>query len=142
MNKISIVLSFALTILTGQVMADANKPLALRKIMQELEINMKSITDGISTQNWDVVKDSAEKIAQHPTPPFFEKLKILSYVGSNIGQYKKFNGNTSDAAELLNKAAEKKDNQAVSQAYLQLKNSCVECHDRFLKPFVKHFYDE
>ena len=63
--------------------ADKAKPLALRKIMQDLGKDMQAITDGIAREDWVLVAKTAPRIANHPQPPMGERMRILAFVGSN-----------------------------------------------------------
>ncbi len=74
--------------------ADANdsgiKPLVFRTIMQELNKNMQTVTDAISRGDWNQVAKTAPLIADHPQPPLAEKVRILSFAGSDVSKFKNF----------------------------------------------------
>ena len=116
------------------------KPLALRKIMQDLGKNMQVITDGISREDWEMVARVAPLIADHPQPPLAEKMRILSFVGSDAGKFKSHDEKTHQAARALEQAAMRSDGQAVISSFATLQSSCLACHQSFRKPFVEHFY--
>lgn len=118
------------------------KPLALRKIMQDLGKNMQIITDGISREDWEMVAKVAPLIADHPQPPLAEKMRILSFVGSDMGKFKSHDEKTHRAAQALEQAAAHSDGQAVISSFATLQNSCLACHQGFRKPFLEHFYGQ
>jgi len=118
------------------------KPLALRKIMQDLGKNMQVITDGISREDWEMVAKVAPLIADHPQPPLVEKMRILSFVGSDMGKFKSHDEKTHRAAQALEQAAARSDGQAVISSFATLQNSCLACHQGFRKPFLEHFYGQ
>lgn len=120
--------------------AHAAEPLALQKIMKDMGRNMQVITDGISRGDWELVEKTAPLIADHPTPPFGEKLRILGFVGTNMDKYKDYDGETHDHAQAAGKAAKAKDGRGVILAFEKLQTSCYNCHSEFRKPFVEHFY--
>jgi cytochrome c556 len=120
--------------------AHAAEPLALQKIMKDLGKNMQLITDGISRGDWELVEKTAPLIADHPKPPFGEKLRILAFVGTNMSKYKDHDGETHDQAQAVGKAAKAKDGPGVILAFQKLQTSCYNCHSEFRKPFVEHFY--
>jgi cytochrome c556 len=120
--------------------AHAAEPLALQKIMKDLGKNMQLITDGISRGDWELVEKTAPLIADHPKPPFGEKLRILGFVGTNMNKYKDYDGETHDHAQAVGKAAKAKDGREVILAFEKLQTSCYNCHNEFRKPFVEHFY--
>ena len=116
------------------------KPLALRKIMQDMGKNMQVVTDGISREDWEMVARAAPLIADHPQPPLAEKMRILSFVGADAGKFKGHDERTHQAARALEQAAVRSDGQAVISSFATLQNSCLACIQRFRKPFVENFY--
>lgn len=116
------------------------EPLVLQKVMKDLGKHMQAITDGISREDWAVVEKMAPLIGEHPQPPLSEKTRIIGFMGSNMGKFKAYDGETHEAAHVLAEAAKNKDGQAVINAFQTLQTSCYNCHREFRKPFVKHFY--
>ena len=137
------VIGTLLAIVSSMTWADDNaeaKPLALRKIMQDLGKNMQVITDGISREDWELVAKIAPLVADHPQPPLGEKMRILSFVGTDAGKFKDYDGKTHEQAQAIGKAAKAKDGPGVILAFQKLQTSCYNCHSEFRKPFVGHFY--
>lgn len=122
--------------------ADKTEPLALRKIMQDMGENMQDITGSISREDWAMVAKIAPLIAEHPQPPLFEKMRILSFIGSDAGKFKNFDAQTHEEALVLEQAATRSDGHAVIASFATLQNSCLACHQRFRKPLVEHFYGQ
>lgn len=121
---------------------DKAKPLALRKIMQDLGKNMQGVTDGISREDWEMVRRIAPLIADHPELPLAEKMRILSFVGADAGKFKGYDEKTHQAARALEEAAARSDGKNVIAAFANLQNSCLTCHQSFRKQFVEHFYGQ
>ena len=127
----------------AQAWADWNttaEPMELRRIMRELGKNMQVVTDAISREDWVRVTDTAPHIAEHPQPPLGEKMRILGFVGSDAGRFKRFDEQTHQAARALEQAAKRGDGQSVIASFAALQNSCLACHQNFRKPFMEHFY--
>jgi cytochrome c556 len=122
--------------------AQAGEPLALQQVMRDLGKNMQVITDGISRGDWEQVEKTAPLIADHPQPPFSEKLRIMSFMGTNMGKFKAHDGETHEQALAVGKAAKAKDGQGVILAFQKLQTSCYSCHSEFRKPFIEHFYGQ
>lgn len=118
----------------------AAEPMALQKVMKDLGKNMQAVTDGISREDWALIEKTAPLIGDHPQPPLSEKMRIIGFVGSNMGKFKAYDGETHEAAEVLALAARNKDGHAVINAFQTLQTSCYNCHREFRKSFVKHFY--
>ena len=122
--------------------ADKAKPLALRKIMQDLGKNMQGVTDGISREDWEMVGKIAPLIADHPQPPLVEKMRILKFVGADAGKFKGYDEKTHEAAKALEQAAARSDGQSVISSFAMLQNSCLGCHQNFRQPFLEHFHGQ
>ncbi|MDP2784522.1 MAG: cytochrome c [Sulfurimicrobium sp.] len=120
--------------------AQAAEPLALQKVMKDLGKNMQTITDGISREDWELVEKTAPLIADHPQPPMTEKMRIMGFMGANMGKFKAHDGETHEQAQAVGKAAKAKDGQGVISAFQKLQTSCYNCHSEFRKPFMEHFY--
>ncbi|ACV27439.1 cytochrome c [Kangiella koreensis] len=116
------------------------EPMALRLIMQDLELNMQRIASAIIREDLAAVAELAPLVADHEQPPMTEKMRILSFMGTEAGTFKSLDGVTHDTAMMLKEVAEKNDGDAVIKTYADLLQSCVACHQKFKQPFVNHFY--
>ena len=121
--------------------AHATQPLELRKIMKDLGKNMQAITDGISREDWELVEKTAPLIADHPQPPMAEKMRIMSFMGTNMGKFKAHDGETHEPAQAVGKAAKAKTARA-SYSPSRSSRPAVTTATGFRKPFVEHFYGE
>lgn len=117
-------------------------PLKLRRIMQELDQDMQSVTRAISREDWEAVALIAPRIADHPQPPLAEKARILNFVGRDAGKFRGYDKQTHEAASAMQKAAMQEDGRQVITEFSRIQNSCLSCHQDFRKPFVEHFYVE
>lgn len=117
-----------------------SEPMALRLIMQDLELNMQRIASAIVREDLATVAELAPLVADHDEPPMTEKMHILSFMGSDAGAFKSLDGVTHDTAMMLKEVAENDDGDAVIKIYADLLESCVACHQQFKQPFVDHFY--
>jgi len=120
--------------------SNSTESLALRKIMSDMGKNMQVITDGISREDWKLVEKAALQLAEHPQPPFTEKIRILSFVGSDVSIFKEHDKKTHDTAIALGGAAAEEDGSRVISVFSSLQNTCLTCHQRFRKSFQEHFY--
>jgi len=136
----SLIAVFATLLAIGTTGAQAAEPLALRKVMRDLGSNMQVITDGISRGDWERVEKTAPLIADHPQPPLSEKMRIMSFMGSDMGKFKAHDSETHAQAQAVGKAAKAGDGAGVILAFQKLQSSCYDCHREFRKPFVNHFY--
>ncbi len=110
--------------------------------MQDLSMNMQAVTDGISREDWPLVAKIAPRIADHPQPPLAEKMRILSFIGSDAGKFKDYGEKNHQAGQELKRAAMRQDGPAVIAAFATLQNGCLTCHQSFRKSFQEHFYGQ
>ena len=122
------------------VASPAEEPLALQRIMKDMGRNMQTITDGLSREDYALVEKAALAIADHPQPPLGEKMRILSFVGSNTARFNAFDGETHDNATALARASKSGNGEEAIAVFQKLQSSCLACHQAFRKPFVDHFH--
>lgn len=120
--------------------AQAAEPLELRKIMKDLGKSMEIVTDAISREDWSLVERTAHLIAEHPQPPLSEKMRIITFMGTNMSKFKGFDEQTHGAASEMAAAALEKHGQKVISAFQKIQSSCLGCHQAFRPEFVAYFY--
>lgn len=133
-------ISTSACLLFATIGAQAAEPLALQQIMKDMGKNMQVVTDGISREDWVLVEKTASLIADHPQPSFSEKMRIVGFMGADMGKFKAHDGETHEHALAVGKAAKAGDGHGVILAFQKLQDSCYSCHSEFREPFVKHFY--
>ncbi len=116
------------------------KDLALKKIMKDLGAGMQTVTDAIAREDWQLVEKAAPQIADHPQPPLGEKMRIIAFMGTDMGKFKGYDGEVHKSAETLGQAAKSKDGVAVIAAFQSIQTACYGCHRDFREGFIKHFY--
>ena len=142
LSKIATVLLLTISTI-ATTWADETPPknaMVLRQIMQELDNNMQLTNHAISREDWDVVAKTALLIAEHPEPPFGEKLRIMMFFGRDISRLKQLDGQTHQAAKNLATEAKTGNRQNIMRSFNTLEQSCTNCHQQFKNAFVKHFY--
>lgn len=133
-------LFFALSAGAVAETADGAREMALKKIMKDLGVGMQAVTGGISMEDWPLVEKTAPLIADHVQPPMAEKLRIMAFMGTDMGKFKGYDTEVHMAAESLEKAAKAKDGEAVISAFNAVQKACYGCHRDFRKQFLQHFY--
>lgn len=128
--------------LAPSVGAADRKPLELRKIMQELGEQMQLVAGAISREDWEAVIEAAPKIAKHRAPPFTEKARIMAFLGSHASEFRAADRVTHDAAMQMGGAAQRRDGEAVIQAYADVQQACLACHQAHRQSFRAHFYGD
>lgn len=146
-GRTHVIVTFALcATVTGTLLlapaqgASETEPLELRRIMRELGANMQIVTDAVSREDWPLAAQTARKIANHNEPPLGEKLKILSFLGSDAVNFRGADQAAHEAATIMAQAASKRDRKAVIAAFAKVQSACLSCHAPFRKRFLAHFY--
>lgn len=138
---LSIPASLAATAMPVQAV-EPQPPMALRGVMQQLGRDMQAVTGAISREYWAVVADLAVRIARHEQPPAREKLRILGWLGSEVGKFRGLDGEVEQAATALGEAAGRGDGAGVIAAFTKTQQSCLSCHQAFRQSFLEHFYGQ
>ncbi len=126
------------TLLTAS--AHAGEPLHLQAIMKEMGRAMQVITDGIAREDWALIAAAAPRISAHDQPPQDEKIRIITFMGPGMGQFKAFDTETGEAALSLEQAARRADAQQVIDSFRQVQTGCMNCHQQFRSKIKAHFY--
>ena len=119
--------------------ADQN-PLELQKIMQELGEQMQLVAGAISREDWEAVAEAAPRIAKHRAPPFTQKARIMAFLGSHAAEFRAADRQAHDAAMKMGAAAQRRDGEGVIQAYAEVQQACLACHQAHRAEFRAHFY--
>jgi len=120
--------------------AEPEKPMALQGVMKKLGQDMQAVTGAISKEEWALVAELAPQIARHAEPPPAEKMRILTWLGSDAGRFRALDGHVHDSATIMGEAATRSDGQEVIAAFSKVQQGCLSCHQSFRERFVKHFY--
>lgn len=136
-----LVLLASATVIPDVRAAEPQKPMALRGVMKKLGQDMQAVTGAISTEDWALVAELAPKIARHDEPPPVEKMRILTWLGSDAGKFRALDGQVHDSATIMGEAATHRDGQGVITAFSKVQQGCLSCHQNFRERFVKHFYE-
>lgn len=118
------------------------EPLALQKIMLSMGLEMHNIGDAIATKNWKAIEKSATWIADHPKPPMVERMKIMSFLGTEALQFKTNDKKTHNAASDVADAAKQQNNASVNNAFATLQQTCLACHQTYRAKLQDHFYGQ
>ncbi len=73
-------------------------------------------------------------------PLIAEKMRMLSFAGSNVSKFKSFDKQTHQAAKELEEVAIKLGGKGAIAKFATHQNSCLDCHQSFRETFKEHFY--
>lgn len=130
-----------MSLIANSASAETNEePMKIREIMQGMQVNMQQIEQGIVQKDWELISQNALAIADHPAPPIFEKLRIIAYMNTDMGVFKKLDKTTHQTAKELAELVLQKDKGDAGLKFTQLKESCQQCHQVFRAEFQGYFY--
>ena len=114
---------------TPRVPADTTKP--LRPLMVGLAQDMDRIAAGLWYEDYDLIRQGAQGIAQHPKIPPFQIKKIKNTLGDQFPTFVQYDETVHRTASTLVTAAEAKNWSTVLDAHERLKRGCVGCHTAY-----------
>jgi hypothetical protein len=106
----------------------ADEPITLREIMQGLRDSLVTVTDGLLTDDFELVARGALEIAKHPQIPAEQVQRVAQELGPEMPAFKQFDTRVHDLSLELGSAAEAQDRSAAITAYQKIIDGCLACH--------------
>lgn len=110
-------------------LADTIKP--LRPLMVGLAQDMDRIATGLWHEDYDLIRQGAHNIAQHPKIPPRQLATIKKALGPQFQTFVQYDKRVHHTATKLVQAAEARDWSAVLDTHERLKRGCVTCHTAY-----------
>lgn len=120
---------------------DKKDSMELRVVMDRLGRDMQAVVGAISNEDWTRVEALSARIAGHAEPSAMEKVRILKWVGTDVGKFRTFDAEVKQRAKDMAEAAGRGDGPRVIGSFSKVQNACLGCHQQFRTRFVGHFYD-
>lgn len=111
----------------------------LRGVMQQLGRHMQAVAGAISAEDWAEVARLAPQIAKHPEPPLTEKVRVLTWLGTDAVKFRGLDQQVGAAANAMGDAARRGDGGAVIDAFAKVQQACLACHQGYRASFRQHF---
>ena len=139
----SLVLSL---LLTGATLVSVGPPVAsttptapadtvdtkpLRLLMVGLAQDMARIQTGLWHEEYDLIREGASSIANHPKIPPDQIAKIKNALGADFQNFVRYDKTVHKTATELVRAAEARDWSGVLSAHTQIRDGCVGCHTAY-----------
>jgi hypothetical protein len=128
MNRITALLTTATALLLLPAPASTDESATLQTIMQGLRDNLVEITDGLLTDDLELVERGATGIANHPRIPPEQVQLVARELGEEMPAFKQFDMRVHDLAVEIGAAARAGDKTAAIGRYQSLVNGCFGCH--------------
>lgn len=127
---------------TPALAQDAPSPMALRGVMQQLGTDMQATTLAIALEDWNKVAELAPHIGDHAEPPALEKVRILTWLGTQAPTFRGFDRQVHADAQAMGEAAKQKNGKLVIQKFADIQQGCLACHQTYRKDFITRFYGQ
>ena len=114
---------------TSRVPADTTKP--LRPLMVGLAQDMDRIATGLWYEDYDLIRQGAQGIAQHPKIPPSQIKNVKNALGDQFPTFVQYDKTVHRTASTLVTAAEAKNWSKVLDTHEQLQRGCMGCHTAY-----------
>jgi len=118
----------SLALILIPALAAANETTALQQIMQGLRDSLVEITDGLLTDDFELVQRGAIAIAEHPQIPANQVPLVAAELGTEMPAFKQLDTRVHNLSLEIRRAAETLDRDKAITAYQQLVDGCFACH--------------
>ena len=108
--------------------AQAGEPTTLQTIMQGLRDNLVEISDGLLTDDFELVDRGATAIANHPRIPPEQVQLVAKELGQEMPVFKQFDTRVHDLALEISAAAKSEVRAAAVSGFQQMVDGCLACH--------------
>ncbi len=103
----------------------------LRLLMVGLAQDMSRINTGLWHEDYDLIRQGARSIANHPKIPPNQIAKIKKTLGQEFQNFVRFDKVVHGTASELVTAAEARNWSGVLEKYTQIRDGCVGCHTAY-----------
>lgn len=103
----------------------------LKSIMQGLRDDLVDISDGLLTDDFELVANGAVSIANHPQIPAAQVQLVAAELGTQMPAFKQLDTLVHDLAIEISAAAEAGNGDAAISNYQRMIDGCFACHRTF-----------
>lgn len=108
--------------------AQAGEPTTLQTIMQGLRDNLVEISDGLLSDDFELVEQGATAIANHPQIPPEQVQLVAKELGQEMPAFKQLDTRVHNLAVQISAAASNGDRAAAISGFQDLVDGCFACH--------------
>jgi len=128
MSARRILLVLGLSVMAAIAAAEQYSAVTLKIIMQDLRYDTVKIFDALLTDDFAVVAETAERIADHPKIPDVQVSRVVAELGPEMAAFKQFDMRVHDAAAAMRSAALHGDRAVMQRSFQDMTNGCLACH--------------
>ncbi len=108
--------------------------MSLVPMMQQLLTDMYQVDNGIYTENFELIEESAGNISDHPAMTAKDKKLVKSTLGTEMKQFVKYDMIVHHHADSMRLAALQQEMQEILHHYRIVQQGCVDCHSSYREP--------
>ncbi|TYP94808.1 Cytochrome C' [Fodinibius salinus] len=114
-----------------QQKASQPETMSLVPMMQQLLKDIQQVDRGVFTENFEMIKEGAGNISDHPTMTAEDKKLVKQTLGKEMKQFVEFDMVVHHHADSMRMAAVRKNMQNVLKHYRITQQGCVDCHSNY-----------
>ena len=131
MSKKIISLITCIILMSAPIAAIPDDATTLKEIMQGLRNGLLDISDGLLTDDFQLIARGAAAIADHPQIPAAQVQLVAEELGVEMAAFKAFDNRVHDVSLEINAAASVLDRDDAVSGYLRIVEACFSCHSAF-----------
>jgi cytochrome c556 len=131
MNRKRLVRAASLMLALVPMVAMTDDATSLNEIMQGLRDNLIEISDGLLTDDFELIAKGATSISEHPKIPAAEVQLVAQELGPEMAEFKRLDTVVHDLSMDIGIAAKALDRDAVNSSYQRMIEGCFNCHRKY-----------
>jgi hypothetical protein len=128
MNGKRLIRAAGLILAFGPTVIMANDAPSLKEIMLGLRDNLIEISDGLLTDDFELVAQGATSISEHPKIPAAEVQLVAAELGPEMAAFKQLDTLVHDLSLDIGVAAKALDRDVAISSYQRMIEGCFNCH--------------
>lgn len=128
MNRKRLIRAAALMLALASTDTMAGDAPSLKEIMQGLRNSLVEISDGLLTDDFELVAQGATSIAEHPKIPAAQVQLVAAELGPEMAAFKQLDNVVHDLSLEISAAATALDRNAAISSYQRIVEGCFDCH--------------
>lgn len=128
MNRKRLIRAAGLILVLAPTIAITDDAPSLKEIMQGLRNNLVEISDGLLTDDFELVAQGATSISVHPMISAAQVQLVAAELGPEMAAFKQLDNVVHDLSLEISAAAEALERDAAISGYQRIVEGCLECH--------------
>ena len=131
MNRKRLIRAAGLMLALVPMVAMTDDAPSLKEIMQGLRDNLVAISDGLLTDDFELVALGATSIAEHPKIPAAQVQLVAAELGPEMAAFKQLDNLVHDLSLEIGAAAKALDRDTAILSYQRMIEGCFNCHGTY-----------